>query len=288
MFIMDQEWATEHGVEEPQDFKNSEETYAVRNANGTGAFKLVTREPDTRTVLEANESYWGKGEFPLAVTEIVFTPIQNAATRVAALLSGEVDLIQDVPVQDLERVGAAGDVKVVTAPQNRTIFFGLNAGDEDLTFDNVDGKNPFADKRVREAMNLAMNRDAIKQVVMRGQSQPTGVIMPPFVNGWTEELDKYPATDVEQAKALMEEAGYGDGFSVTLHCPNDRYINDEAICQAMVGMMGQIGITVDLVAQTKALHFPLIEKYETDFYMLGWGVPTFDSAYVFDFFVIYR
>jgi peptide/nickel transport system substrate-binding protein len=132
---------------------------------------------------------------------------------------------------------------------------------------------------------MAINREAIQQVVMRGQSAPTGVIIPPFVNGWTEQLDQYPAADVEGAKALMAEAGYEDGFEVTLHCPNDRYINDEAICQAAVGMMGQIGITANLVAQTKANHFPLISGKQTDFYLLGWGVPTFDSEYVFNFLV---
>ncbi len=285
LFIMDKGWAETHGVEAPAEFDTGEETYAVRNANGTGAFMLDSREPDTKTVLKANPDYWGKGEFPLEVTEIIYTPIQNAATRVAALLSGEVDLIQDVPVQDLQRVSDADGLKVDNAPQNRTIFFGINSGDDDLANDNIDGKNPFADIRVRKAMNMAIDRDAIKMVVMRGQSAPTGVIIPPFVNGWTEELDAYPKADVAAAKALMEEAGYGDGFEVTLHCPNDRYINDEAICQAMVGMMGQIGIKVNLVAQTKANHFPLISGKETDFYLLGWGVPTFDSEYVFNFLV---
>ena len=286
LFIMDQGWAEENGVADAvQDKASGEETYAATNANGTGAFQVESRRPDERTVLVQNEDYWGQGEFPMQVTRIEYTPIQNPATRVAALLAGEVDFIQDVPVQDLERVDAADGLKVVNAPQNRTIFFGMNVGDDDLTTDNVDGENPFASQQVREAISLALNRDAIQQVVMRGQSDPTGVIIPPFVNGWTEDLNDVPATDVEQARALMEEAGYGDGFQITLNCPNDRYINDEAICQAFVGMLAQIGIQADLVAQTKANHFPLIQNRETDFYMLGWGVPTFDSEYVFNFLV---
>jgi peptide/nickel transport system substrate-binding protein len=285
LFIMDKGWAEANDVTKPAEFDDGEETYAVRNANGTGAFMLESREPDTKTVLKANPDYWGKDQFPLEVTEIIYTPIQNAATRVAALLSGEVDIIQDVPVQDIDRVANADGLKVGNAPQNRTIFFGINSGDADLENDNVEGKNPFADVRVRKAMNMAIDRDAIKQVVMRGQSAPTGVIMPPFVNGWTPELDAYPKADIEAAKALMEEAGYGDGFEVTMHCPNDRYINDEAICQAAVGMMGKIGIKANLVAQTKANHFPLISGKKTDFYLLGWGVPTFDSEYVFNFLV---
>lgn len=285
LFMMDKGWAEANDVTKPAEFDDGEETYAVRNANGTGAFMLESREPDTKTVLKVNPNYWGKDDFPMQITEIIYTPIQNAATRVAALLSGEVDLIQDVPVQDLSRVAEADGLVVNTAPQNRTIFFGVNSGADDLASDNIDGKNPFADIRVRQAMNMAIDRDAIKQVVMRGQSAPTGVIIPPFVNGWTEELNAYPKADIEAAKGLMSEAGYGDGFEVTLNCPNDRYINDEAICQAAVGMMGKIGITANLVAQTKAQHFPLISGKETDFYLLGWGVPTFDSEYVFNFLV---
>ncbi len=283
LFIIDKDWAEANNAVKVQDFEGGEDTFAARNANGTGPYKLVSREPDAKTVLAINETYWGKDEFPMAVTEIVYTPIQNAATRVAALLSGEVDFIQDVPVQDLGRVSSTDGLKVITAPQNRVIFFGMNQGDADLKADDVDGKNPFADKRVRQAMNMAINRDAIKQVVMRGQSIPAGVAMPPFVNGWTEALDQVPANDIAKAKALMADAGYADGFSIQLDCPNDRYINDEAICQAAVGMLAQIGVNVRLDAKPKAQHFPLINNLETDFYMLGWGVPTYDSEYIFNF-----
>ena len=197
----------------------------------------------------------------------------------------EVDFLQDMPVQDLERVNNADGLTVKKAPQNRVIFFGMNQGADDIEADNVEGKNPLADVRVRKAMSMAINRDAIQQVVMRGQSIPAGMIAPPFVNGWTEAMDAESATDIEGAKALMEEAGYGDGFSIRLDCPNDRYINDEAICQAAVGMLGQIGVTVNLDAKPKAQHFPLITDSKTDFYMLGWGVSTLDSHYVFNYLV---
>lgn len=285
MFMMDKTWTEANNATKVQDFEGGETTFASTNTNGTGPYKLVTREPDVRTVLTAYDGYWGKDEFPLEITDIVFTPIQNDATRVAAFLSGEIDFIQALPVQDLGRVADADGLDVRTAPQNRVIFFGLNVGDDDLTSDSVDGANPLADIRVRQAINAAINRDAIQQVVMRGQSQPAGMISPPFVNGWTAEYDAVPATDIAAAKALMDEAGYGDGFSITLNCPNDRYINDEGICQAAVGMLAQIGIDVNLEAQSKSLHFPLINNLETDFYMLGWGVPTFDSEYIFNFLV---
>ncbi|WP_065334909.1 ABC transporter substrate-binding protein [Tritonibacter mobilis] len=285
LFIMDKGWSEANNTVNVQDFEGGEITYATTHANGTGPYVLQSREPDVKTVMTLNENYWGKDQFPLDVTEIVYTPIQNPATRVAALLSGEIDFLQDMPVQDLDRVNGADGLMVRQAPQNRVIFFGLNVGAEDIEADNVDGKNPLADVRVRKAMSMAINRDAIQKVVMRGQSQPAGMIAPPFVNGWTEEMDAESKTDIEGAKALMAEAGYGDGFSIRLDCPNDRYVNDEPICQAAVGMLGQIGIKVNLDAKPKAQHFPLITDSKTDFYMLGWGVPTYDSEYVFNFLV---
>ncbi|MEL6680515.1 MAG: ABC transporter substrate-binding protein, partial [Pseudomonadota bacterium] len=229
MFIMDKDWSEANNAVKVQDYEGGEDTFAAKNANGTGPYKLVSREPDVKTVMTINEDYWGKDAFPMEVTEIIYTPIQNAATRVAALLSGEVDFIQDVPVQDLQRVAGTDGLDVRTAPQNRVIFFGMNQGDDDIAADNIEGANPLAEKAVRQAMNIAINREAIKQVVMRGQSIPAGVAMPPFVNGWTKELDAVPETNIEAAKALMAEAGYADGFSIRLDCPNDRYINDEPI-----------------------------------------------------------
>ncbi len=285
LFMMDKGWTEANNTVDVQDFEGGEITFATTNVNGTGAYKLVSREPDVKTVMVRNEEYWGRNDFPLEVSEIVYTPIQNAATRVAALLSGEVNFLQDMPVQDLARVDSADGLTVKQAPQNRVIFFGMNQGAADLEADNVDGKNPLADVRVRKAMSMAINRDAIRQVVMRGQSQPAGMIAPPFVNGWTAAMDGESSTDMDGAKALMAEAGYGEGFSIRLDCPNDRYINDEAICQAAVGMLGQIGIKVNLDAIPKAQHFPKITDGKTDFYMLGWGVPTYDSEYIFNFLV---
>ncbi len=285
LYMMDKGWTEANNTVNVQDFEGGEITYATTNVNGTGPYTLTSREPDVKTVMTRNEDYWGRDQFPMEVSEIVYTPIQNAATRVAAMLSGEVNFLQDMPVQDLDRVNSAEGLTVKQAPQNRVIFFGMNQGADDLEADNIDGKNPLADVRVRKAMSMAINRDAIRQVVMRGQSEPAGMIAPPFVNGWTAEMDGESSTDIEGAKALMAEAGYGDGFSIRLDCPNDRYINDEAICQAAVGMLGQIGVNVNLDAIPKAQHFPKITDGKTDFYMLGWGVPTYDSEYIFNFLV---
>jgi peptide/nickel transport system substrate-binding protein len=283
VYVMSKKWAEAHNATKPQDFKNKEENYAVRNANGTGPFMLVSREPDVRTVLKRNDAYWGRKEVPLEITELVLNVIKQDATRVAALLSGEVDVVQDVPVQDIERLKNSPNLHVSEGPENRTIFFGFDVSSKELASSDVKGKNPFADVRVRRAVNNAINRQAIQRVVMRGQSVPAGTIAPPFVNGYKKEFDNISGLNIANAKKLMAEAGYPNGFSVTLHCPNDRYLNDEAICQAAVGMLGQIGIKINLVSQSKSLHFPTLQNLKSDFYMLGWGVPTYDSDYIFSY-----
>jgi peptide/nickel transport system substrate-binding protein len=200
-FIMDKEWSEQNNVQKPQDFKNKEENFSVRNANGTGPFQLVSREPDVKTVMKRNEAYWGKGaDVPLEVSEIIYTPIKADATRVAALLSGEVDLVQDVPVQDIERLKGHPQPARHDRPREPHHLLRHGCRLEGPQDDNVEGKNPFADKKVRQAMNMAINRTAIQRVVMRGQSVPTGVIMPPFVNGWTKELDQAPAARRQQGQ----------------------------------------------------------------------------------------
>ena len=285
VFMMSKAWAERNKAEAPQNFAAREETFAVRNAMGTGAYALVSREPDVRTVLRRHEGYWGKGSVPLEASEVVFTVIKAAPTRVAALLSGEVDIVQDMPVQDIARVASTPGLRVDIGAENRSIFFGLNVGEAELKSSDIKGRNPLADVRVRRAMSMAIDRTAIKKVVMADQSAPSGTIVPPFTRGHTAELAAIPRRDIAKAKELMAAAGYGAGFSLKLHCTNDRYLNDEKICQAAVGMLGQIGIKAALDARSKSIHFPQLQKREVDFYMIGWGVPTYDSEYMLSYLV---
>jgi peptide/nickel transport system substrate-binding protein len=283
LFIMDSGWAKANNVENPQDFAGKEETFAVRNANGTGPFVLNSRAPDELTVLTRNAAWWGNDMFPGNVDKIEYRPISNAATRVAALLSGEVDFVLDAPLQDLKRIEAADGLQVKTVAQIRSIFFGMDQGVDELRSSNIKGKNPFKDARVREAFNLAIDKKAIQRVVMEGLSFPTAMITAPGVLGNTPELDESYGFDAGRAKSLMADAGYGDGFEIQLDCPNNRYNNDEKICLAAVAMLAKIGVKVKLDAIPKAQHFPKIQKRVTDFYMLGWGVSTLDSHYVFSY-----
>jgi peptide/nickel transport system substrate-binding protein len=283
VYMMDKEWAEANNTVTVEDYKAKKDNYAVRNANGTGPYALVSREQDVRTVLKLFDGYWGKGQVALGIEGITYVTIKKDETRIAALLSGEVDFVQDVPVQDIDRLQKTQGLKLNFGQENRSIFLGMDVGSADLKSDDVQGKNPFADKRVRQAINMAIDREGIRRAVMRNQSKPSGMVIGPFVNGYTEALGKAPAVAVDKAKALLAEAGYANGFSITFHCPNDRYVSDEGICQAVVPMLARIGIKANLVAQSKAKHFPLIQNGETEFYLLGWGVPTYDSDYAFSF-----
>ncbi|HEX2114455.1 MAG TPA: ABC transporter substrate-binding protein [Alphaproteobacteria bacterium] len=274
--IMSKAWSEKHNVVKPQNFVEKEETYAVRNMNGTGPYMLKSREVDIRTVFVENPNWWGKREGN--VTEMVYQPIKSDATRISALISGEIDFVLDPPLQDIERLKRGG-AKVVEGNENRTIFFGFDQHRDELLYSNVKGKNPFKDLKVRQAVYHAIDIEAIKSRIMRGQALPTGSIIAPQVNGFTKEIDVRLPLDRAKAKQLLAEAGYPNGFEVTLDCPNNRYINDEEICQAVTAMLAQVGIQAKLNAMPRATYFPKIQKYETSFYMLGWGVPTFDALY---------
>ena len=284
ILIMSKSWSEANGAGTVQDYKEKKDNHAVRNANGTGAYTLVSREQDVKTVMKKNDGYWDK-TVKHGITEITYLIIKSDATRVAALLSGEVDLVQDMPVQDIDRLTATPGMKVNLGPENRSIFLGMNVAAEPAAATDVKDKNPFADVRVRKAMSMAIDREAIKKAVMRGQSIPAGSIIPPFVAGYTKEMDAVPKVDLDGAKKLLADAGFTNGFSSRLDCPNDRYVSDEGICQAVAAMLAKINIKVTLNAQSKTKHFPLIEKNppETDFFLLGWGVPTYDSHYIFTF-----
>lgn len=282
VFIMDKQWSEKYNVTAPADFKANEESYAVRNANGTGPFILVSREPDLRTVLRKNPNYY---DGPVKIDRIEYTPIKEASTRVAALLSNEIDFLNDPPVQDLERLKRAKGIKVVSTPQIRTIFLGMDQAADKLRSNPDLGKNPLADRRVREAMYRAIDAVAIQKKIMRGLSVPAGMITAPGVHGYDKALDQRIPYSPQRAKELLREAGYPNGFKIRLDCPNDRYINDEAICQACVSMLARVGIKASLNAQPKSIHFKSLSNSESDFYMLGWGVATLDSEYVFRYLV---
>ncbi len=278
-YIMDKQWAEEHKAVAATNVKGGDEgNYANLNANGTGPFMVTSRQSGVKTVLKRNPNYWGN--LKTNITEAIFTPIDQDATRVAALISGNVDMAYPIPVQDWKRLEDAAGVKPLTGPEARTIFLGFDQLRDELTTSNIKGKNPFKDVRVRKAFMQAINIDAIKAKIMRGAATPTGQMVAPQINGFNEALNKRLPYDIDAAKKLMADAGYADGFEVTMDCPNNRYVNDEKICQASASMLAKINVKVNLLAQPKSKYFGKVlaqNNYDTSFFLLGWTPSTFDS-----------
>jgi peptide/nickel transport system substrate-binding protein len=275
--IMSKPWSVKNKAENIQDYKAREENFASRNANGTGPYVIKLWEPDKRVVLAANTAWWDK--LGGNATDVIYTPIKADATRVSALLAGDVDLVTDLPTQDVTRLRNDPRLKVLDGFENRTIFIGMDQHSPELLYSNVKGKNPFKDVRVRKALNIAVDRETIKRVTMRGLSQPAAIMIAPSVHGHTNELDRVAPVDVEGAKKLLAEAGYPNGFEFGLDCPNNRYVNDEEICQALVGMWARAGLKVKLNAQPMASFIAKIQNFDHSTYMLGWGVQTFDALF---------
>src|ERR1700758_931656 len=269
-YIMDKKWCEENNAVAPTPAAAPTPSYASLHANGTGPFSVESHQPGVKTVFKANPNWWRTPEHNLK--EIIFTPIASEATRVAALLSGEVDLIEPVPLQDIARVNASPNAQVLTGPEIRTIYLGMDQARDELLYSNIKGKNPFKDIRVREAFYKAIDVEAIKSRVMRGLSTPSTLMIAPELYPLSKEFTR-PKYDPDAAKKLLAEAGYPDGFELTMDCPNDRYVNDAAICQAVVGMLARIGVKVNLLAQPKAQYFAKVLKpggFQTSFYLLGW------------------
>ena len=272
--IMSRAWAQKNNAVEPQDFSNKEATFASRNAMGTGPFKLVSYEPGVKTVLAKNPDWWGikDGRWESNIETMEYRPIASPATRMAALKSGEIDYVIDPPVQDIAKTKEDPDFKVWEGDETRVITITLDQARDELLYSDVKGKNPFKDQRVRAALYHAVDINAIKTQVMRGLATPTAI---PFPNPKGEKIDpaleKRLAFDIAAAKKLLADAGYPNGFGFTLHCPNDRYVNDEKICVALAGMWAKAGLNVKVEAMPKAQYFQRTPKKEFSACMQGWG-----------------
>ena len=275
-FIMSKTWATKNRTEKVQDYKAKEETFAARNANGTGPYIIKEWVADQRIVLTHNKNWWGKLEGN--VTDVIYTPIKSDPTRIAALISGDVDVVTDLPTQDVPRLRSNTNLDVLDGSEVRTIFIALDLGSAELKY-GPKGANPFKDLRVRQAMNMSVDRTAIQRSIMRGLSVPAALMVAPGVNGYDEAADKPVAVNTDEAKKLLTAAGFPNGFEFTLDCPNNRYVNDEEICQSLVNMWARIGLKVKLNALPFATFSGKFQGFDSSAYMLGWGVATYDAQY---------
>ena len=281
VLMMDRGWSEANRATVPQNFAQREETFTVRNANGTGPFVIRSREVDQRTVMVRNPNWWGGGGNGGGVgrgnvSEYHHIILTSDATRVAALLSGEVDMVHVVPVQDVARIQRDARLRILEGQENRTVFFGMRQDVEELAGSDVRGRNPFKDLRVRQAMAHALDLDALRRTTLRGQGLPTGSMWTQFVNGWSQETDRRTPFDPARARALLAEAGYPNGFSVPMDCPVGTY--DEA-CQAAAAMLTRVGIRAQLTIHPNAVFSQRVRRQEPMLYILSWGVPTFDASY---------
>lgn len=275
IYIMDREWMQANNALKPGNITTGVTTYASTNANGTGPFRFESYAADAKLVMTANADWWDK-KVEHNLTRVEFRPIKSDATRVAALLSGELDLIVPAPLKDLQRISGAPGLKVIEEPSLRVIFLGLNWRDALQVAPGQ--KNPLKDVRVRRALAHAIDLDTIQKRVMRGKSRNLGVMVAPPVPGYSQAIDKPYEFNPELSKKLLAEAGLASGFKTRLSCPNDRYINDEQICIAIAAMWSRIGVTAELAIESKTTYFPKVDKGETDIYMLGWAtLPPMDG-----------
>lgn len=280
--IMSRAWSIKHGVTDPLDFAGGKESYSARNANGTGPFVLKSYESGGKVVFAANPTWWGKREGN--VTAAIYIPIKSNATRMAALISGEVSLLTDPPLQDLERLKQAGQVKLMVNPEPRIIFMGFDLFHDELKYASVKGKNPFKDRRVREAARLAIDSELIATKVMRGHARAIGSLIAEGIFGYSADAAKPSKHDLVRARQLLAEAGYPQGFSVTLDCTNDRYLLDEQLCAAVAGMLTRVGIQATPNPRPKAIFFQKsdVNNRDTSLYIYGAFPTTIDALTIVD------
>jgi peptide/nickel transport system substrate-binding protein len=273
--MMSRAWCVKHGVERAQDFNGKQETYAVRNANGTGAFALDRFEPDITTVLKKNPRWWGWSDKRSGnVDTITWLPIRSDATRLAALISGEVEMVLDPPLPDVARLKTEPALTVLQTADLGEQYLTFDQSRDELTDADVKGRNPFKDLRVRRAVYHAINVDLIVQKVLRGLGTPTGAFLSTRVDGSPAELDKRLPYDPKRARALLAEAGYPNGFGVTLDCVNVAW--REAGCQAIAPMLTQVGIRTQLRSSPTNQFVPKLSQGTASFVEYGW-TPTTDA-----------
>ncbi|GLQ25563.1 ABC transporter substrate-binding protein [Sulfitobacter pacificus] len=273
--ILDKSWSEANDAALPA---RDAENFATMNVNGTGPFTLASRDPGVRTTLTPNANWWD--EVDHNISEAVFTPIGNSATGLAALLSGEIDFIQPIPLQDIAQVEGRDGFKVLEGEETRVIMFGFGHEHDALLYSSdVTDANPFTDPRVRLAAAHALDMASIDRVLFRGKIEAASQLVPAGISGFSESNADRPAFDPARAKELLSEAGYPDGFSFGLKCTNDRYINDEALCRAAASMFAAVGLNAELSTGPVRDYWPQLREDDFDMYLLGWSPGTFDMEH---------
>jgi peptide/nickel transport system substrate-binding protein len=280
--IMSEAWAQNHGVTSPTGFRAGEHTYASDHANGTGPFVLEEFDRVGRIVMVRNPDWWGEQRYPHNIDRIERIMLEDTAAGVQALLEGRIDFLQELPYDGIDQLERAPGIRVVRTPWVHTARLGLDQGSQELRSSNIKGQNPFKDRRVRQAMQLAINVGTLAANTLSGLAVPAQMLIPPPVNGFSAELANQRLYDPERGKELLAEAGYPEGFGVALDCPEAwSLLRDDKVCRAVAAMLGEIGIQVDVNFQPAG---PFIEKVagrQSDFYVYGTEM-VLDSQWILD------
>ena len=256
-----------------EDFNNGKATI------GTGPFKFVRYAKGDRIELTRHDAYWGTKS---AWDKVTLRIITADPTRVAALLAGDVRAIENVPTSDIARIAKSNDLTLYRTVSHRLMYLHLDSNRDRSPFVTDKAgkpleKNPLKDVRVRRAISKAINRQALVERVMEGAAVTSGQLMPEGMFGYTGAL-KPEAYDVDGAKKLLTEAGYPDGFALTLHAPNDRYVNDEQIAQAIAQLLARAGIATRVEAMPSSVYFTRASKLEFSLMLVGWAADTAESS----------
>ena len=265
-----------------QEWDKKDYSYLARNMIGTGPYKFVEWVKDDHITLTANKEWWGpKVDFE----KVTLRPIPENATRVAALLSGEIDACWGVSIPDIPRVEKSKNTYVSRVPSQRTIYvmFDIHS-DKGGPAPNAQpglpaGKpNPFKDFRVRKAIAHAINADDIIKYVMEESAYPASQLASPYATGYNKNIQR-PKCDPELAKKLLAEAGYPNGFECNFDTPNDRYVNDQQVSEAIAAQLTKVGIRLKVIATPKAVFFPKMDRYESPFFLVGWGTLSWQGTF---------
>jgi peptide/nickel transport system substrate-binding protein len=274
--VLSRPWAEKNGATKPADMRQKQENFATRNANGTGPFKLAVREPDVKTVLTLNPAWWDKPK--TNITEATLVRIASDATRVAALLSGELDFAYPIPLQDIPRVNTTPGYKVRQGAEIRVMFLSMDQASPELKYSTVKGQNPLKDRRVRQAMYQAIDIETLRSRVMRNSVLPTGILIAGGVNSVDLAMVPRPfAFDPDASRKLLAEAGYPSGFDVVLDCPNDRYVNDDQVCVAIAAMLAKVDVRVKVNPMPAAQFFQKVGAGDTSFNFFGYTPSNLDA-----------
>jgi peptide/nickel transport system substrate-binding protein len=282
--IMSKTWAEAHDAHVPANVNAGQETFATRHANGTGPFVLESFEPHGRWVMVRNPEWWGKAEYPHNIDRIVHT-WKNEAENLAALLAGEIDLLQAPSYSNVDRIRRNPDLKLVYRPKLFTAFFGFDLVSGELRTSNVKGKNPLKDRRVRQAVAHAIDFEAVLRPLMGELMLPAGMMVAPGANGYAPDLDRPAFHDPERARALLAEAGYPSGFSVTLDCPSEWGDDETTTCKGAVEQLRSVGIEVSInFLSNDQMYSQVEQQHDSDFFLDSWTFDPDSEGLLRDFF----